>query len=274
MKKPVFVLLSLFLGSSISAFEPVTALDDGFAVPSQTGMVEAVLSYPGAESFAEGVFALGAWSVPYGIEDLAVTTCHAGMNCGKAGFSISYSGSGFELYGDEVEKLGVSYALFRNASAGVRITRSAMHISGFGNAAAWSCDAGVILRPFDSVYIAGVVEDITQAELGESSEPLDGRSRFMASWSTTGGVTFISTITKVRRFNPSISAGLTVRALDVLTLGILGANEPDRFEFLCEVTAKGMRFSYRGSYHRDLDLSHGFSLSWAPGYKSVSGVRE
>ena len=56
--------------------------------------------------------------------------------------------------------------------------------------------------------------------------------------------------------------------LDVLTIGVIGTNEPDRLEFLCGVQVKGTVFSYRGSYHRDLNMSHGFSINW--GVESLS----
>jgi len=100
------------------------------------------------------------------------------------------------------------------------------------------------------------------AELGESREPLDGRLRCAFSWMTSGNVALLASVSKVRRFDLSFTGGFSAEVLNVLTLGIVGANEPDRLEFLCGVKVKGAVFSYRGCYHRELDMSHGFSIKW------------
>jgi len=133
----VIILIALFLSEDVCALEPVSALEDGFSVPSGTSMAEASHSYPGSESYITGGFVSGAWRVPFGVENLAVTTLLAGVNAGKIGLSVSYSGSGFELYGEEQEKLGVSFTTLTGVSTGIRITRNAMRIRGFGNASAW-----------------------------------------------------------------------------------------------------------------------------------------
>ena len=262
IKALIVLTVFVFLSGKAYALEPVSALEDGFAVPSSGSMVEASLSYPGSESHIHGGFVSGAWSVPYGVEELAVTTCQAGINLRKAGLYISYSGSGFDLYGEEQEKLGFSFAPFKSVSAGIRIARNAMRIRGFGHASAWSSDAGVIFHPYDSVYIAGAFEDIAAAELGESHEPLDGRLRFAASWRIPEDMIFLASATKVRRFDTSFSAGFTAKLMQVLTIGVAGANEPDRFEFLCAVEVRKAVFSWRGLYHRELGMSHGFSISY------------
>ena len=204
------------------------------------------------------------------MDDLAVSTVHAGMNLGRAGMSISCSSTGFDLYGEDHEKIGLSFSPFGGLSAGVRFTRYAMHIKNFGEASALSADAGVILCPFTTVCIAASYEDIANAELGESREPLDGIARCAASWSISEYFTLLSSATKVRRFEPSISGGFTMEMLDALTFGVVGGNEPDRFEFLGTVNVSGICFSYRGSHHRDMGMSHGFSLSWG-GRRLFSG---
>ncbi len=250
----------LLVTAEAVALETVTALDDGFAVPSQTGMTEASLHYPGAESFIQSTFASAAWNRPFGLDDLSVTTFHGGARFGKAGISVSYSGSGFDLYGDEQEKLGLSYALLREISCGVRLTRNALRIRGFGDASAWSADAGIVFRPVDSVCIAGSIEDLAGAELGESREPLDGHTRFSASWALPGEVTLLASLIKVRRFDHSFTGGFTVELSPSLIVGAAGANEPGRMEFLGAFHIRGLVISYRGMYHRDLGMSHGFSL--------------
>ena len=259
----------MIITGNVSAIEPVTAIDDGFALPSQKSMIEGSLLYPGSESYLTGCFALYAWSVPFGVEDLAVTSAHAGIRSGKAGISFSFNSSGFELYGEEQEKIGLSYSPVESVSAGVRLTRNAMRIKGFGRADAISADMGVIVHPCEAVFLAASLEDIADAELGESKEPLDGISRFAATWAVSNHITILSSVTKVRRFDPSFSAGFSGEILGVLTLGVAGGNEPDRFEFLGTVTVSGLHFTYRGLHHRDLGMSHGFSMSWGYGEKKL-----
>jgi hypothetical protein len=263
MKKLILIIVTSTLSENVFALEPVTALDTAFSVPSSATMVESVLFYPGAESFTRSGFALGAWSVPFGMDDLAVSTGLAGRNFGTLGLSTSYSGSGFDLYGDEQEKIGISFAPLKYLSSGIRLSRNALRIKGFGDASTWSTDIGAIIRPWEKVFFGLAYEDITNAELGESKEPLDGRARLSASWLLPGNVTLISSVTKVRRFNPSVTCGVMFELWDALTTGIAGGNEPDRFEFLCLVKRQRFCFSYHGSYHRELGMTHGFSLQWS-----------
>ncbi|MFC1490024.1 hypothetical protein ACFL6K_02315 [Candidatus Latescibacterota bacterium] len=253
--------MTLFAGNAF-ALETVTAFDSGLSVPSAGSMTESSMLYPGAESFMTGGFAAVGWSVPFGVEDLAVTSFHGGMDFGRAGVSFSLNSSGFDLYGEDQEKLGLSIMPFDNLSAGVRITRNAMRIKGFGQASAFSTDLGIVYHPFETVYIAASVEDIAGAELGNSREPVDGHKRCSASWNASEQITLLCSVSKVRRFDPSFSVGFTANILRALSIGIAGGNEPDRFDFLGTVAASGMRFSYRGSHHRDLGMTHGFSISW------------
>ena len=257
-----FFLALLCTAAESWALEPVSALDDGFAIPSGAGMSGASYHYPGAESFQRRHFAIVAWYRPFGIDDLAVTTVHTGTTMGRFGLSLSYSGSGFDLYGDEQEKIGVSCKIMRTVSIGVRATRNAMRIKGFGDAAALGADIGVVVQPVESVYIAVSHEDIFGAELGDSHEPLDGRTRLSASLSLPGEATLLTSISKVRLYTTSFSGGVTLKLFQSLTLGVIGGNEPDRMEFLVCVPVRNLQCSYRGLYHRDLGMSHGFSLSW------------
>ena len=255
------IALVLIAGES-DALEIVTALDDGFTVPSEGRMAESSLNFPGTESFTRGWFATLAWSAPFGVEDIAVTTLHAGMRMGKVGVSCSFNSSGFELYGDEQEKIGVSFSPVPFFSAGFRVTRTAMHIKRFGRADAVSGDAGIVIHPVQPLWCAVSCEDIAGAEIGESREPLDGHSRLGVSWNASERITLLFSGMKVRRFDPSFSGGFTAEIANALTVGIIGGTEPDRFEFLGMVTVAGMHVAYRGSYHPELGMSHGFSMSW------------
>jgi hypothetical protein len=259
-----YISLAFAFSTPSAALEPVSALDDGFAVPSTSGMIEASLHFPGAESFLKGPFALIGWTRPFGVEDLSVVTFHAGTGFRKGGVSLSYSGTGFELYGDETEKIGFSYPLMDNLSCGIRLTRSAMRIKGFGDASALSADMGIVLRPLETVYLAGSIEDLKGAELGDSHEPLDGRTRLSAAWKLHTDITLLASLSKVRLYDVSFTGGFTAALAQSFTVGVTGANEPDRMEFLGMFCIRGMTCSYRGSYHRDLGLSHGFSINWAP----------
>ena len=260
-------LLAFFLsfaGESYS-LEPLTALDDGFSLPAAGSLEEASLLFPGSESFIGGPYALLGYTAPFGMEDLAVSTFIAGVRAGKAGISLSWNGSGGDLYGDEQEKLGVSYPLLKCLSIGARLSRSAMRIRGFGGASALSGDAGMVFHPAEEIFLAVSWENATGARLGESKEPLDGRTRAAASWNLPGAVTLIASLTKVRRFDPSFSGGCFMKVWDSLTVGVLGANAPNRMEFLASLLVKGLKFSYRGSYQGDLGFSHGFSVGLCGG---------
>ena len=255
------VIVFLCAGNAI-ALETVTAFDSALNVPSAGNLAEPSMLYPGAESFAGGGFAAVGWSVPFGVEDLAVTSFHGGRGFGRAGVSFSLNASGFDLYGEDQEKLGLSFVPLENLSAGVRITRNAMRIKGFGQASAVGADLGVVYHPFETVYVSASVEDVAGAQLGESREPVDGQRRCSVSWLASEQIMFLCAVSKVRRYDPSFSAGFTASILRVLSVGAAGGNEPDRFDFLGTVTAAGMRFSYRGSHHRDLGMTHGFSICW------------
>ena len=259
---PLMLALAALLPASARSFEPVSALDDAFAIPSPSSLAEGVLNYPGSESFLRGTFIVLARSVPFDMEDLAVSTVAAGGRFGAVGASLSYSGAGFDLYGDEQEKAGCSVSLGGGLSAGARLTRTAVRIKGFGEASAWSADLGAVWRPASAVYIGASLEDIARARLGESREPLEGRTRVSFAWAPTGEATLFASMTKGRRFEPSVSAGCTVEMSHALLVGAAAGTEPERIDFIAAVTVRGARFSYRGSFHRELGFSHGFSLTW------------
>ena len=265
--RTVFMLwpILLIFPAQVSGLEPATALDDAFTIPTASRIAESSMLFPGAESFAVRAFALVAQRVPFGVEELSVTSAHAGMSGKRFGMSVSYSSSGFDLYGEEAGKAGLSFAPFESVGAGIRLTRNALRIKGFGDASAWSADAGLVIRPHDRVFLAVSVEDVVGAELGESDEPLDGGTRFAASWAAAGNVDIIGSFTKIRRLDPAIVAGFTAVLFDVLTLGAAGGTEPDRFEYLTGVAVSGVRASYRGSWHTDLGMTHGFCLCWGGG---------
>jgi hypothetical protein len=225
-------------------------------------MAESGVLYPGVESFAGKGCAIVAWRQPFGLDELAVTTVHSGIGFGRAGLSATFTAGGFDLYGEEMAKIGVSWALHPRLSTGVRVTRAAMRIQGFGSAEAFSADAGFVYRPVDSVLLAAAFEDIAGASLGESKEPLDGAKRFAVSWCMADRVTLLAGIRDTPRWAPSLTAGFTARAAGPLTIGVIGGNEPDRFEFLVRVAVSHVSFTWRGGWQPDLGLSHGCSLLW------------
>jgi hypothetical protein len=259
----IFLLpLFIFFTGKVLCLEPVTALDDGFSIPYSGSMGEASFNFPGSESLVDGPYALLGYAAPFGLEDLAVSTFIVGARSGKTGISLSWNGTGGDLYHDEQEKIGISYSVLKSLHMGVRLTRNAMRIKGFGEASAWSGDVGVIFHPSEPLYFAFLREDVAGAVLGESKEPLDGRSRAVASWSLPGEITMIASVTKVRRFAPSLSGGCILGIWEVLDVGISGANEPGRIEFFSSIMVKNLKFSYRGSFQGDLGSSHGVSVSF------------
>ncbi len=259
-----FSALSAFIlaVSAAHAYEPVTALDDPFAIPSSLTLSESILNCPGSESFLRGTTALVARSVPFGVDELAVVTGAAARGFGRFGASVSFSGSGFDLYGDDTEKTGCSLLIGGGFSAGVRLTRYGMRMKGYGNASAWSTDAGAVWHPGELVWLAASVEDVAGAELGESHEPVDGRIRANAAWTAARGTVLFVEMVKVRRFDPSTSAGFMMELSPNFLAGAAAGTEPDRIDFLAAVTVRSARCSYRGSFHRELGFSHGFSLGW------------
>ncbi len=262
-------LLPLLLAASMIASEPViglelsSAFDGGFSVPSASRMAESSILYPGAESFTKGSFGMLGWSVPFGMEDMALTTIHGGYGFGRTAVSASFSSMGFDLYGEESVKTGFAYAPHKAVSIGARIARHAMRIKGFGDASAFSADLGIVLRPHTSVVIAASFEDIGEAELGNSREPVDGHYRIGGSWTASKRITLITALNKTQRFGLSVSGGFLANPAERLVLGVLGGTEPDRFEFLGGVTVSGFNFCYRGSHHRDLGMTHGWSIGLA-----------
>jgi len=259
-----FVAICLEVPGISMAMEPASAFEDAFTAPSFVAGVDAVYNYPGMESFVPSLYAAGGYTVPFGMDDLAVTTAFAGVQRGKVAGFASFSGSGFDLYGEEHAKLGLSYSPLKTLSAGLRLTRSAMNIKGFGDASSLSADAGVVVRPHRRVFIAAALEDIAGAELGESREPLDGRTRLAVSWLSPADVTLFLTASKVRRFDMSLTVGFIAEMTEVLSFGFAGASEPDRIEYFCGIRVKNARFAYRGWYHGELGETHGFSLGYLP----------
>ncbi len=262
------VIVSMFVSGEATCLEPASAFDDGFSVPTSTHLAESSFLYPGAESFSKGPFGMLGWSVPFGMDEMALTTFHGGYGFGKAAVSLSFTSRGFDLYGEETRKAGFSYAPHRAVSIGARITRHAMRIKGFGNASAFGADMGIVLRPWTTVVISASFEDIGGAELGDSREPIDGHYRLAGSWAATRRFTLLTTLNKTQGFDTSITGGFVATPANNLIIGVLGGTEPDRFEFLGGVSVSGFCFCYRGSHHRDLGMTHGWSIETAGVFSS------
>lgn len=261
MRYIVLFILLMLCPCEVRAIEPIFAFDDAFLTPRPGSGPETVYAFPGGELMQKGVFLAGGWSVPFGMDDLAVSTGMAGYGVERFGLFASYTGTGFDLYGDEQEKIGAAFSLVKNVAIGARLTRTAMRIKGFGDDAAIGCDAGLVAHPLSSLSLAAAFEDVTGTELGDSCEPIDGRLRLAASWNIHDYASLIAGATKVRRFDMSSTCGIIVMTGNRLTLGCAGGTEPDRMEFLCGVSFGGSMASYRGSYTRYLGMTHGFSLS-------------
>ena len=247
---------------AVRALEPDSAFEDGFAFPGVAGCVAAVYAFPGAEVFAEAAGAALAWKRPFGVDDLAVTSAIVSYGHDRFGISASFSTVGFDLYGEEQVRAGVAYSPTAWCSAGVRLTRSAVRFSGYGDLSAWGVDAGAILTLHPKLTIALAQEALGNTQFGESSEPLDGRTRLSAALRTGDMWTLLAGATSARRHGVSPSAGAVVEAFSVLSLGVLGGTNPDRVEFLAGAPAGQVRFCYRGAWHPALGMTHGFSLAW------------
>jgi hypothetical protein len=263
MRVGVFALaLWTLLPSTARPYETVTALDDAFSIPSTVTPEEGVMHFPGSESLLRGAFVTVARSVPFGVEELAVSTVAAGARFGAAGVSFSYSGSGFDLFGDEREMAGCSLSLGGGLSAGARLTRTAVRMKGFGDGEAWNTDLGAVWCPAGSVCLGGSLENAAKTGLGDSHEPLERRGQVSLAWAQSDTATLFASMAKEGRFDPSASAGCTMEVSHILRLGAAAGSGPQRFEFLAAITGYRVRFSYRGSFHRDLGFSHGFSVMW------------
>ena len=256
------LILCVLAPIPVAALEPLNALDDAFSMPLPGRHSDGVALYPGAETGAHGPFAVAGRMAPFGMDELSVATGIAGYGSGSLGMSAQFSGSGFDLYGEESARLGAAWRPVSWLSAGARVSRSAMRIDGFGSAACWSGDMGVVISPRADLVLAGAVEDVFGAELGESKEPLDGRSRFSAAWGPPGPVTLLGSVSKVRRFDASLTGGFMADIADALTIGAAACSEPDRYEFLCGVKVRGLRISWRGNWHPALGMSQGVSAAW------------
>jgi len=255
-------MIALFaFAPAAAAFEPVFAIDDGFSIPMLSGGVETSLHAPGAETLLDGYGAALGYTTPFGMSDLSITTVHAAADFGFWGVSATYSGSGFDLYGDECEKAGFAVHPLGWLHCGGRITRYALRIEGFGDASTVTGDAGFVLTPYRSIVIAGVWEDLANAELGESKEPIDGCRRFSVGYDAGDGVTLLCGYRDAGRFEPSYYGGAVAHMGGQLDLGACGCSEPDRLEFMARLHIRGMTGAYRGSYHRELGMTHGFVLS-------------
>jgi len=265
--KVVYVVIAavMLLVPDAAALEPVDAFEDGFAVHAPATAVAALYAYPGTEALTEGVTAGVGWREPFGINELAVTTVAVGAGIGRGfGVSATYTGTGFNLYGEDQEKIGLAWAFFPRIGIGVRTVRTAMRIDGFGNASAWSFDMGVVARPVDTLVLSCAVENAGDAELGASKEPLDGKTRAGVTWLPSDDTTLFVTFADTRRHQASTAVGALADIYGILAVGVCGSNNPGRISFLCGVNVIDTVFSYRGEYHRELGMTHGFTISRSP----------
>jgi len=260
----VITAVMLLVPDSV-ALEPADAFEDGFTAHAPATGAAALYAYPGTEALTGGVTAGVGWREPFGMNELAVTTVAVGAGFGRGfGVSAAYTGTGFDLYGEDQEKVGVAWAPLPWIGAGVRAVRTAMRIDGFVNASVWSVDAGMVARPVDTLVLSCAVENAGDAELGASKEPLDGKTRAGVTWLPSDDTSLFVAVADTRRYRASATAGALAGLYDILTVGVCGSNNPGRISFLCGVTVMSTVFSYRSEYHRELGMTHGFTISRFP----------
>ncbi len=248
------------------ALEPSNALDDAFTLPLPGEAASGAALFPGSEAVHEGAFITLGRRVPFGIDELTVTGAVAGYGAatgaGHIGLSALVAGTGFDQYGEDMEKLGIGWRPARWIAVGARLTRFSVRIAGFGDAAAWSGDVGAVIMPHGTVTLAAAVEDVAGAELGESREPLDGRFRAGAAWRPPGPLTLLAAVSRERTSGTAAVAGFIAEPVPSFRIGAAYATEPERYEFIAGVRVRGMDLSWRGSWHPVLGMTHGFVAGW------------
>jgi hypothetical protein len=247
------LLLIIVCPSQTFSYEHTSPFDSGLAVPG-SGLPSSSAHYPGSEVFGASFSGCMGWDRPMGMEDLEQTSFYLSSTFNNWGFYTSAGESGFDLWGADQEKFGLSYRV-SELGAGARLSRTSMRIRGFGKDDCWSIDAGATFRVGKGMVVSFSGENITGEHFSPSGGELARILRGGISSRVSDEAVIVFYSEKSGGYSVSSGIGAIFRVADALNLGVMANNHPSRYEFIASVKTRSFVLEWKRIYHQEIEFN-------------------
>jgi len=202
---------------------------------------------------------------PYGIKELAYSTCGLVYPNRYLSFGTAIQSYGYDDYRETNFIIALSRGFSKRIYYGMNICYMTLQIKGYGSAGCVSLDMGVLLRPISNLSVGVFARNISRSTIGRDEEKLPQIYSTGLCLQPCHQMSLTLDVYKDVSFPLEYRYGIEYKLIKYLDLRVGIANNPARFSSGFGLYMKKFRFDYALYTHRDLGLSHQFSISFSPG---------
>ncbi|MGB2869393.1 MAG: hypothetical protein WBD36_13140 [Bacteroidota bacterium] len=216
-----------------------------------------------------GLAFLGQWQVSgfvipeqFGLPQLRTTALAATVpwTSGVVGFSLQQFG--FDLYREATVRTGLAVAADDNLAVGLTLRATRFSIEGYGAVTRTALDAGILCRASQEINLGASLVNLTGTTIGNFGERLPRILCIGTSYQHADGFLFTLELEQDVMYPLSIKGGIQQKLIDLLSLRIGAANNPDKFTIGFSVDYEGCEIGYAAYSHLDLGWTHQFEVTF------------
>ncbi|MBA3648005.1 MAG: hypothetical protein H0W62_05555 [Chitinophagales bacterium] len=230
-------------------------LSDAFSVfNNQAGMAF-------LQGFSAGLFT----QRNFGISELSFSAGGVTLPTKSGVFGLSAGYFGFSGYNEKKAGLAYSRLFGSKISGGIQIDYLGTSISEYGNASAFTFEAGLIVKVSDHFTTGAHVFNPVRINSGFANEKIPTTFNLGVSYAPNSKVLIASEIAKDIDFPVHFRAGIEYQVIEVLYLRAGIETKPSQYTFGFGINLDQLKIDFASSYHPVLGVTPQISLSYTFG---------
>jgi len=261
----ICVLVCACPGLAVGAFERqpegVRSAAMGSAGVAIPGNVWGAFTNPASLAGVRGTSAgIAVAPSPFGLSELGRTACAVASGWGRLGASLAALRSGFSLYHETTVSAAFGCDIGRGVRCGAACTLNALAIEGYGSAACWGWDAGVLWSLAPGVDIGASASNINVPSPGRSGEGIARAATAGVAFSAGAPLALACDISVDPRFPVEVRMGgeYVIAGCFAIRAGV--TSEPSALCAGFGLLVSPLEVEYAFSRHQELGFTHRFGL--------------
>jgi len=204
--------------------------------------------------------AIGLTPSPFGLEELSRTAIAGVAGWGRFGASLAALRAGSDLYRETTIAAACGYDAGGGMCWGAACTLNSLSIEGYGSAACWGCDAGMLWRIAPLVSLGASAANMNSPSPGRSGE---GIARTVTAGLAVGGgspFTVAFDMAVDPRFPLELRLGGECVLAGCLAVRAGVTSDPSALCAGVGLTVAPFEVDYAFSRHQELGFTHAFGL--------------
>jgi hypothetical protein len=201
------------------------------------------------------------FSRPYGLKELSYETISTAIPTHIGSFGLAFHTFGYTLYRENMAAFGWSYAYRRRLFFGLLLRTTRIQIKNYGSDAAFSIDAGCLLKLTHNILCGFSATNINHATLGRQQEPLPRLVRIGLSYTPVNGILFSLEVDKEAGYPAELRGGCEFNLASCLWLRCGFSREPSQFNAGVGLSQGPFDCDYAFGIHPILGATHQVSFS-------------